>query len=114
VIAVCGGLAVLVPSLALLFALFLRGRLDTPETARAGEGPKPGVVGARPAGGPARATAGRPGAAAPLGLAALLGLAAGAGLLVFADAPWTRVLGVAGLLLCAVAVFALAATPPDD
>jgi hypothetical protein len=62
---------------------------------------------------PARGPSGRLGAA-PLGLAALLGLAAGAGLLVFADAPWARVLGVAGLLLCAVAVFALAATPPDD
>ncbi len=31
VIALCCGLAVLVPSLVLLFTLFLRGRLDTPE-----------------------------------------------------------------------------------
>jgi cytochrome d ubiquinol oxidase subunit II len=116
VIAVCCGLAVLVPSLVLLFTLFLRGRLDTPETARAGEGPaaRAGVAGPVAAGGPARGPAGRRGAAAPLGLAAVLGLAGGAGLLVFGDAPWTRVLGVAGLLLCAVAAFALASPPPDD
>jgi hypothetical protein len=44
----------------------------------------------------------------------LLGLAAGAGLLVFTDPPWTHVLGVAGLLVSAVAVFALTATPPGD
>jgi cytochrome bd ubiquinol oxidase subunit II len=126
VIAVCCGLAVLVPSLALLFALFLRGRLDTPESPAAAAGPaappgeaagrSPGAAGAARAGAAAgltRGPAGRLGAA-PLGLAALLGLAAGAGLLVFADAPWAPVLGVAGLLLCAVAVFALAATPPDD
>jgi len=37
----------------------------------------------------------------------------GAGLLVFTDAPWTHVLGVAGLVLCAVAVFALTAAPLD-
>jgi hypothetical protein len=42
-----------------------------------------------------------------------MGLVAGTGLLVFTDAPWTHVLGVAGLLLCAVAVFALAAPPVD-
>jgi hypothetical protein len=47
----------------------------------------------------------------PLVAAALLGLVAGAGLLVFTDATWTHVLGVAGLLLTAVAVFALTSTP---
>ena len=113
VIAVCCGLAVLVPSLALLFALFLRGRLDTPESPAAASRSRRAPGSAAAAGPSPGAPAGRLGAA-PLGLAALLGLAAGAGLLVFADAPWTHVLGVAGLLLCAVAVFALAATPPDD
>ena len=53
------------------------------------------------------------GAAGRWGAAAVAGLVAGAGLLVFTDAPWTHVLGVAGLLLCAVAVFALTATPLD-
>ncbi len=128
VIAVCCGLAVLVPSLVLLFTLFLRGRLDTPESHAPGEAPvappdeaaglsasaaSPAASASPPAstgaaGGAARGTAG------PLGAAALLGLAAGAGLLVFTDAPWTHVLGVAGLLLSAVAVFALTATPPGD
>jgi hypothetical protein len=37
----------------------------------------------------------------------------GAGLLVFTDAPWTHVLGVAGLVLCAVTVFALTVAPLD-
>jgi len=137
VIAVCCGLAVLVPSLVLLFTLFLRGRLDTPETARPGEAAvaPPGEAagpGASAAGPTARTAAAdraaRDGAAqgraaqgraardraGPLGAAAALGLAAGAGLLVFTDAPWTHVLGVAGLLLAAVAVFALTATPPGD
>ena len=142
VIALCGGLVVLVPSLLLLFALFLRGRLDTPEShapgaapvAPPGEAAGAGTSAASPAartkaadsaardsaardsaarrsaarGGAARGTAGR------LGAAALLGLAAGGWLLVFTDAPWTHVLGVAGLLLSAVAVFALTALPPGD
>ncbi len=130
VIAVCGGLAVLAPSLVLLFTLFLRGRLDTPEShapgaapvAPAGEAAGPSTSVAGPAAGagaadgaaPGRAARGRAarGRAGPLGVAALLGLAAGAGLLVFTDAPWTHVLGVAGLLLSAVAAFALTATPP--
>jgi cytochrome d ubiquinol oxidase subunit II len=43
--------------------------------------------------------------------ASVVGLAAGTGLLVFGAAAWTRVLGVAGLVLCAVSVFLLAATP---
>jgi hypothetical protein len=47
------------------------------------------------------------------GAAGVAGLVAGTGLLVFTDAPWTHVLGVAGLLLCAVAVFSLAASPVD-
>jgi cytochrome d ubiquinol oxidase subunit II len=115
VIAVCCGLAVLVPSLALLFALFLRGRLDTPEAHAPGEAPpdgpaEPSARAARPtaAGGGARGMTGL------LGASALLGLVAGAGLLVFTDAPWTHVLGVAGLLVSAVAAFALTATPPGD
>jgi cytochrome d ubiquinol oxidase subunit II len=125
VIAVGGGLVVLVPSLGLLFALFLRGRLDTPESHAPGAAPvaPPGEATGMSAASPAarteaadcaergRAARGRTG---PLGAAALLGLAAGAGLLVFTDAPWTHVLGVAGLLLSAVAVFALTATPPGD
>ena len=39
VVALAGGLVVLVPSLVLLFTLFLRGRLDTPESHAPGEAP---------------------------------------------------------------------------
>ena len=46
--------------------------------------------------------------------AGVAGLVAGTGLLVFADAPWSHVLGVACLILCAVAVFALSAAPMDS
>jgi cytochrome bd ubiquinol oxidase subunit II len=118
VIAVACGSVVLIPSLALLFTLFLRGRLDTPEHHDAGETPVappakaevPGVAEASPAG---RGTDTRPGATKRLSAAAVAGLVAGTGLLVFTDAPWTHVLGVAGLVLCAVAVFALTASPLD-
>jgi cytochrome bd ubiquinol oxidase subunit II len=145
VIAVGCGLVVLIPSLALLFTLFLRGRLDTPESHAPGEIPvapaSAGEAAARAAAtypvpvaegpldaegsGPGDTGAGvtrqgRPatsrrarGATGLWGAAAAAGLAAGAVLLVFTDAPWTHVLGVAGLLLCAVAVFALTAAPLD-
>ena len=139
VVAVACGAVVLVPSLALLFTLFLRGRLDTPESHAPGEAPvappSPAEASAAqgaayPAG--AAGTSGGTGdrtrvtrgvaraanrraqsAAGRRGAAAAAGLVAGAGLLVFTDAPWTHVLGVAGLLLCAVAVFALTAAPLD-
>jgi cytochrome d ubiquinol oxidase subunit II len=131
VIAVACGLVVLIPSLALLFTLFLRGRLDTPEshaqtnplgaagtlggdTATHPAGAVGAVGGSRSAGdGTPEASEGIRGAAGRWGAAAVLGLVAGAGLLVFTDVPWTHVLGVAGLVLCAVAVFALTASPLD-
>jgi cytochrome bd ubiquinol oxidase subunit II len=163
VIAVACGSAILLPALVLLFSLFLRGRLDTPESHApdeasaapvANEAPTAPVAPAAPvagavasaqgagegslgAGGGARSAAGcatgcargsargsatgsqqrtaseARGAAGRWGGAAVVGLVAGAGLLVFTDASWTHVLGVAGLLLCAVAVFALTATPLD-
>jgi len=120
-IAIGGGLVVLVPSLALLYALFLRGRLDTTESHAPGAAPVAplGEV-ADPSANAASAaaTAGRPsgaarGTAVRRGAAGLTGLAAGAGLLVFTDAPWAHALGVASLVLCAVVVFALAAAPPE-
>jgi cytochrome d ubiquinol oxidase subunit II len=115
VIAVACGAVVLVPALALLFSLFLRGRLDTPEPhsparpAAAAEAATAGVQAApvRPRTETPQARTPRR-AGRPLGAAAVLGLIAGAGLLVFTGATWTQLLGVAGLLLCAVAVFALA------
>jgi cytochrome bd ubiquinol oxidase subunit II len=147
VIAVACGAVVLVPSLALLFSLYLRGRLDTPEhpapedfvpvaasslsargageaggaavtgeAAEAEEATESGEVGE--AAGAGQAAEGRVtssavrgwGGAAGAGLGAGVGLVAGAGLLVFADASWAHLLGVACLVLCAVSVFRLAAT----
>jgi cytochrome bd ubiquinol oxidase subunit II len=139
IIAVACGLVVLVPSLALLYTLFLRGRLDTPESHEPGTTPvAPAgetrtasttsaasatstasttstasaprrVPGRRPSGVARRTT----GAAGRWGTAAVTGLVAGAGLLVFTDAPWTHGLGVAGLVLCAVSVFALSVSPVE-
>jgi cytochrome d ubiquinol oxidase subunit II len=111
IIAVCCGSVILVPSLALLYTLFLRGQLDTPEH----DVPAPDAPAKTPAG-PAASPAAEKG---EVGLrevrgrmaVAVVGLVAGTGLLVFTDSPWAHVLGVAALILCAVGVFALAA--PD-
>ncbi|MBO0820747.1 MAG: cytochrome d ubiquinol oxidase subunit II [Nocardiopsaceae bacterium] len=128
VVAVGAGLVVLVPSLALLFGLFLRGKLDTPEHHHAEEpvSPAPATPGKTPAPdkalapekalapdeapapdqtGAARGTA-RVRGWATLAVAGLLG---GTGLLVLTDAGWEHILGTALLVLCAVSVFALAA-----
>ena len=129
IISVACGSVILVPSLILLFTLFLRGRLDTPESHAPGESPAaPRTAPAAaphtaPAVSAASADTGRHGAAkqAPRfprhslqwGAAAVAGLLAGAVLLVFTDATWTHALGVAGLLLCAIGVFTLTATPSD-
>ncbi len=128
VIAVACGAVVLVPSLALLFILYLRGRLYTPEHP-APEHPVPVAVsslstgGAQGADGAGESRQGavetREGAVnGPVtesstvrawGGAAGAGLVAGAGLLVFADAGWAHLLGVACLVLCALSVFRLTA-----
>ena len=132
-IGVCCGSIVLIPSLALLFTLFLRGRLDTPEhhaaTVTRFPGGAPAPAGATssaqsvsPAGNsaPVRGSPApaRPSPAGPLAhrarawaTAALAGLIAGAGLLVFANPAWLHGIGVACLVLCAVSVFTLAAPP---
>lgn len=109
IIAVCCGSIVLIPSLILLFTLFLRGSLDTQE--------QHGTPDHDALAAPSSASAVEPGTdreagRRPLrvwGSAAIAGLALGTGLLVFSDSPWAHVLGVAGLILCAAAVFALAA-----
>jgi cytochrome bd ubiquinol oxidase subunit II len=112
IIGVTCGAVVLIPSLALLFTLFLRGRLDTPEShavgdhAAADDEPVATVAAAPPGQFAARARG--------WGAAAAVGLVAGAVLLVFADAAWAHALGVACLVLCAVSAFALTAAPPDS
>jgi cytochrome d ubiquinol oxidase subunit II len=104
VIAVACGSVILLPSLALLFTLFLRGRLDTPETHPADE----------TADGPMELPAsGSPSPRARVwSAAAAAGLVVGTGLLVFVDSGWAHALGVAALVLCAVGVFLLATAAP--
>jgi cytochrome d ubiquinol oxidase subunit II len=134
IVGVAAGAVVLVPSLALLYSLVLRGRLDTAVTEAASgapgvvrSGPEPRGAGAAraPRGrGAARAPRGRGTARAPQdggaarsrlsGAFAVVTLVAGAGLLVFADAAWAHAVGVLALIACAVTVFALAAGPTGD
>ena len=111
------GAIILVPSLALLFTLLLRGRLDTPESHAPGEAEA--ALGP-PRRGLAPGEAAVSGATAPSarrmrawGAAAAAGLVAGSGLLVFADAAWALLPGVACFVLCGVAAFTLTATAPD-
>jgi cytochrome d ubiquinol oxidase subunit II len=135
IIGVCCGSVVLIPSLALLFTLFLRGRLDTPEHHAPGAATPGAATPGAATPGAATLAAGAPVAAAPVAAApvgragpaaggqpiahrarawaaAAAGLVGGAALLVFGNPAWTRAVGVACLALCAVAVFALAAPPP--
>ena len=116
IVAVVCGAVVLVPSLGLLYTLFLRGRLDTSEheadVAVGGPGRRiGGGLGRRGGAGGGRALA--PGTRVRVwGMAAVAGLVAGTGLLVFADASWAHLFGVVCLVVCAVGVFLLAA--PGD
>jgi cytochrome bd ubiquinol oxidase subunit II len=128
IIGVACGSVILIPSLALLFTIFLRGHLDTPEHhAPASPEAAPAEAtsffpGAAPSTAASSAEAAFPGAAAAAGSpprgarlwggASVAGLVAGAGLLVFANPAWAHGLGVACLILCAVAVFHLLSAPP--
>jgi cytochrome d ubiquinol oxidase subunit II len=97
-VAVIAGGALLFPSLALLFALLLRGTFalgSQPNGSAAG----PGLV----------ASAARAGLA---GRAAVACLVAGVGLVTFADAPWAHAIGVTSLL--AVIVLGVIAVAPDQ
>jgi cytochrome bd ubiquinol oxidase subunit II len=119
IVGVAAGAVVLIPSLALLYSLVLRGRLDTAEAPGGAEAAGGGD--AEAAGGAAAAA--RPGRASAAGSAgrtrleaafAVVTLVAGAGLLVFADPAWAHGLGALALVACAVTVFALAAEPPGS
>ncbi len=131
VIAVICGAIILLPALALLFTLFLRGRLDTPEShapeavtvpSAASAPPAPPALSApmetsAPPAPVAMGSTAVPAASTPRartwGAVAVVGLVAGIGLLVFADAGWAHALGVAAFVLCGVATFTLIATPLD-
>jgi cytochrome d ubiquinol oxidase subunit II len=121
IVGVAVGAAVLVPSLALLYSLVLRGRLDTAVagtavagTAVAGTGAAVDVV--TEAGEPARAR--RPdGRGAPSRLSVAIAVASlviGAGLLVFAGPAWAHGVGAVFLLACAVTVFGMAVAQDEE
>ena len=94
------GAIVLVPSLILLFSLFLRGRLD----AHAGGGaPALELPRAAPSDPPRR-----------LGPFAAACLLVGAALMVLADSGWAHAVAVIGLCAFAVSAFVLATTMSDD
>jgi cytochrome d ubiquinol oxidase subunit II len=91
---------VLVPSLVLLFRLFLRGRLDPADTPGAGvASPSHAARKEKPRLLPAFA-----GATLVIGLGAT----------VIADGGWVLALGVLCLFACAISTFGLAATEPEE
>jgi cytochrome d ubiquinol oxidase subunit II len=102
IVAVAGGAIVLVPSLILLFHLFLRGRLDPAVTLDATVLTPPHI--AQNQKGKTRL------------LAALAGttVVIGAGVTVFADPGWARALGIICLFAGAISTFGLATAEPDE
>jgi len=102
IVGVAIGAVVLVPSLALLYTLVLRGRLDITAVSVEPDAQVP----------PARLRSRIPHLPVA-GAFAGASLVAGVGLLVFADPAWAHGLGVAALLACALTVFALVATPDE-
>jgi cytochrome bd ubiquinol oxidase subunit II len=112
IIAVICGSLLLVPALLLLFTLFLRGRLDTPEH----HVPLAPIPEADPnAVRPTRVGAlRRVRAARRLQITSVAGLVIGGALLVFTDAAWLHLIGVVAFLVCAVSAFMLTASPLDQ
>jgi cytochrome d ubiquinol oxidase subunit II len=109
-IAVVAGAIVLVPSLLLLFTLFLRGRLVEPSAAELASGD---TLPPAPEPAPASVPAAAPAPAAPahhrhvsLPLAlVLVTLVPGAILVVFAGSIWIQILGVVFLVACAISAY---------
>jgi len=123
IVAVAAGAVVLVPSLAVLYSLVLRGRLDTEVVAEAGAAVDAGAATDAAAVSVSASASGevRPGAAGgrsprvPLAAAfAVAALVAGTGLLVFADPAWAHAVGAVALIACAVTVFGLASRPAGE
>jgi cytochrome d ubiquinol oxidase subunit II len=100
IIAVAVGAIVLVPSLILLFRLFLRGRLDPAVTRDTPPLPPPHVP--------------RKGQTRRLAAFAAATFLIGVGVTVLADGGWPRVLGVICLFACAISTFGLATAEPDQ
>ena len=106
IVGVAVGAVVLVPSLAVLYSLVLRGRLDTAVAAEAGTAPQDEV--------PPGAGGGRSPRVRLAAGFAVVTVVAGAGLLVFADPAWAHAIGAVALIACAVTVFALASGPAAE
>jgi cytochrome bd ubiquinol oxidase subunit II len=110
IVGVAVGAAVLVPSLALLYTLVLRGRLDATAPPVQAEPVQAEPVQAEPVTAvPRRVTPAR--AAWAFAVAALV---AGAGLVVFGGPTWALGIGALLLVACAVTVFALTAIPDEQ
>ena len=98
VVSVAIGAVVLIPSLVLLFGLFLRGHLDAaPE-------PQGHTPAARPTSGAKRIR--------PVAVFAAVSFLVGVGFTFFGDHGWAFTVGVAGLVACAGSAFFLAVTLP--
>ncbi|MBT2234918.1 cytochrome d ubiquinol oxidase subunit II [Nonomuraea sp. NEAU-A123] len=98
IVSVAIGAVVLIPSLVLLFGLFLRGHLDAaPE-------PRGHAPAARPTSGAKRIR--------PVAAFAAVSFLVGVGFTFFGDHGWSFTVGVAGLVACAGATFFLAVTLP--
>jgi cytochrome d ubiquinol oxidase subunit II len=116
IISVGAGAVVLIPSLFLLYALFLRGRLDMASD--------PEAAPARPLAphDPSTSSTSPTSSASPALFApavsaiafAAVTLVAGSVLLVFTDPAWTHGLGAVCLIACAIRVFTLVATPDES
>jgi cytochrome d ubiquinol oxidase subunit II len=102
IIAVAGGAILLVPSLTLLFRLFLRGRFDPAVTPDAAVLNPPHI--AKNQKGETRLRAALAGTT----------LVIGAGVTVFADPGWPRALGIVCLFAGAIITFGLAMAEPDE
>jgi cytochrome d ubiquinol oxidase subunit II len=100
IVAVALGALILIPSLILLYRLFLLGRLGGPSTPEVPAGPPPEVRR-------------EPSRRLLAGIAAVT-LLAGVGLIVLAGSGWLLALGILCLVACAVATFGLAVTGDAD
>jgi cytochrome d ubiquinol oxidase subunit II len=111
IVGVAVGAVVLVPSLAVLYSLVLRGRLDTAVVSDSGAVSGAGAA----ASGEVPRAAGRRSPRVSLAAGfAVVTLVAGIGLLVFAEPAWANGLGAVALIACAVTVFALASRPTTE
>ena len=110
IVGVAVGAVVLVPSLAVLYSLVLRGRLDTAVvSAEAAAAATVSAGEVTPSAGGGRSLRVRLAA-----VLAVVTVVAGAGLLVFADPAWAHATGAVALITCAVTVFALASRPAAE